>query len=271
MSDREINPPYDADEHSDKSVEDHTQTAVQRALNNAREHRDRNLTRDEKSSKSSKKPKSRPQYFYNPEVEADNRSVATTAVSMAGEYVGADGRAMQVVAIPAGAKLKTVGDGESDDDDDMEEFEDLTYDEIQINLRLLGDLVQDEKIHISSDRKTMVVDNRYDMMGVRRAWSGDSRGKSLRFVKHVFGQTEDLCNDIVDRVNRNDQPKENTEKLINLYGLITASAKGLDRLNMTYASDKLCAARIATIKKGYETYCDQTLKKTIDGFKQNYV
>jgi hypothetical protein len=259
-------------EYSDEDVEvvDPTKMAVQHALNRAREHRDTTLTDHKSGSRGSRGSRgtSRPQVYYNPDNDApDTRSTATTTVSMAGEYLDENGRPMRVVAIPKGAKIKTVGD---DDSDDGEEFDALTYDEIQINLRLMGDLVQDEKIHISSDRKTMVVDNRYDLMGARRAWSGDSRTKTLRFIKHVYAQTEALCNDIVDKVKSNSSPKENTEKLINLYGLIQASAKGLDRLNMTYATDKLCSAKIATIKKGYETYCDQTLKKTIDGFK-NYV
>lgn len=265
---------------------------VQLALNQAREHRNTELTnqnnvpeygkherngprgsyssRNSNNSRNLRDVKREQKVYYNPANDKENddaQSVATTTVSMAGEYRDNKGRPMQVVAIPAGAKIKTVGDSESSNG---EEYENLTYEEIQTNLRLLSDLIQHEKIHVSSDRKKMIVDNRYDVMGLRRKWSGDSRTKTLEFIKHIYAQTEELCNNIVTLVNNREKPKENTEKLINIYGLIQASNKGLDRLNMTYANDKFFTAMVATIKKGNETYCDRTLKGTIDGFKKNY-
>lgn len=233
---------------------------VQQALNNARINRDQNLRR----APEPRKNKVRTKFYHNPDNDAmDTRSVMTTA-TVSGQYTDQNGRPMQLLAIPAGTKLQ----GLTSADDENSDFTDLTYEEIQINLRLLGDIVQDEKLHISSDKKTMVVDNRVGQTA-RRWYSGDSRSKTLKFIKHVYDETEKLCSEIVNQVNNKDEPKENTEKLINLYGLIQQSAKGLDRLNMTYSDDKLCAAKIATIKVYFETYCDRTLKGAIDGFKQD--
>jgi hypothetical protein len=230
---------------------------IQRALNDARINRDQNL-----------KKKTRIKYYHNPANEVDNapdtRSVMTTA-TVSGQYRDANGRPMQLVALPAGANIQNLTTGNPDDNSD---FSELTYEEIQIDLRLLADIVQDEKLHVSSDGKTIVVDNRVGQTA-RRWYSGDSRSKTLKFIKHIYNETEKLCSEIVNQVNNNDDPKENTEKLMNLYGLIQASAKGLDRLNMTYSDDKLCAAKIATIKGYFETYCDRTLKGTIEGFKKN--
>jgi len=227
--------------------------AVQAALNGAREYRDKNLIKP--------KPATVIKKYYNP--DSDTKSVVS-AVAANGEYRDANGRPMQVVAIPAGTKIKNlVDDGSSDNS-----FPQLNYEEIQVNLRILSDLVSDEKICISENNKTIEIDKRY-MQSIRRWYSGDSRARTLEFIKHVYAETEALCNDIVQKVKANQEPKENTEKLINLYSLIGSSGKGLDRLNITYQDDKTNSAKISTIKKSYETYCDRTLKGTIDGFKKN--
>lgn len=266
MTDNQVDQKYNSDSE-DEIVEtvEPTQAAVQKALNKARVHRDTNLI-ESKNERRSKNSTPRPQVFYNPDNDMDNRSIATTPVSMAGEYRDERGRPMQVVAIPAGAKLKTLSD---DDSDEVDNFADMSYEEIQTNLRLLGDVVHTEKLHISSNGKEMNVDDRY-LQSMWRWWSSDSRGKTLRFIQHVYSQAEKYCNELVEKVNNRENPKENTEKLIRLWNLIKSSGKGLDRLNMTYGEDKKFAAKIGTIKENYETYVDHTLKKTIDGFKTKY-
>lgn len=262
---------YDADAIEDEpGVRQYVDT-VNNALNRAREHRDANLTSittSEIRNTSENRKTARPKVYYNPDNEApDVRSSATTIVSMAGEYRDASGRTMQVVAIPAGTKLKTIiADTDSDDPD---KFDDMSYEEIQTNLRLLSDVVQAEKLHISSNGKEMNVDDRVGKV-FWRWWSGDSRAKTIAFVQHLYSQAEKLCNSLVNKVDMKEEPKENTEKLIRLWNLIKSSGKGLDRLNMTYSDDKKFAAKIGTIKENYETYVDQTLKKTIDGFKSKY-
>ena len=261
---------------NDKEIYD-----VQRALNNARNYRDQNLTAKrveraeraerlpERSERNAKSKQKRPQVFYNPSQNDDdlqsNYSVAPSVAGAAGEYRDSQGKAMQLIAIPANTKFQAYN---SQEDDDTYNFKELSYEDIQINLRLLGDIVQDEKLHISANGKKMQVDER-TFQPLRRYMCDDSRDKTLEFIKHVYHETERLCEEIVDLVERNEKPKENTEKLINLYGLIGSSGRGLDRLNMTYSDDKLFAAKISTIKKDFETYCDRTLKGTIEGFKKN--
>jgi hypothetical protein len=263
---------YSSDE-GDNGFDVMTKNSVQQALNRAREHRDTNLIDQRTGTRGSHtqlQSSKRSQVFYDPRNDDDARSVATTTttVSMAGEYRDEHGRPMTVVAIPKGAKIKTVD--EMDDDDDGNDFPPLDYEKIQVNLGLLGDLDQDEKLHISLDGTRMYVDGRF-FNTARRWYSGDSRTKTLRFIKHLYCETEKLCESIVDHVKANDYPKENTEKLMNLYGLIQGSSRGLDRLNITYADDKWCLSEIRTIKKGYEAYCDRTLKETINGFRKNFV
>lgn len=248
------------------SEEDVTQTAVQKALNKARDHRDTHLIDPKSGSRGSRGSNQRPQVFYNPDHDVDARSVATTTVSMAGEYRDEKGRPMQVVAIPAGTKLKTLTD---DDSDEADNFMEMTYEEIQTNLRLLADIVHTEKLHISANGKEMSVDDRY-VQSFWRWWSADSRSKTLRFIQHIYGQAERYCTNLVEKINNRETPKENTEKLIRLWNLIKSSGKGLDRLNMTYGEDKKIAAKIGTIKENYETYVEHTLKQTIDSLKSKY-
>lgn len=249
---------------SDSDTEVETKNSVQAALNAAREHRDNTLIKKQRARENKK-------VFYDPKNNRNNnnnnldtRSIVS-AVTTTGEYRDANGQAMQVVAIPAGTKLKNLVDENSSED---YVFPKLNYEDIQVNLRILADLAPDEKICISGNNRTIEIDKRY-VQAVRRWYTGDSRNRTLEFIKHVYSETEALCEDIMKKVRAKQDSKENTEKLINLYSLIGSSGKGLERLNITYQDDKTNSARISTIKKNYETYCDRTLKGTIDGFKKN--
>lgn len=266
------------DNDSKDSVNE-TRESIQNALNSAREYRDQNIIENtfdddkncvhknnDKKHDSGSIMSTRPQVYYNSNSDVRSVSSRATTVNNNGEYRDEKGRLLHIVAVPHGTTFKSILTAENPK---IYNFPHLDYEHIQINLRFLSDISQDEKIHVSDSDKGMSVDNRY-LQCARRWWSADSRDKTLAFITHIYNETETLCKDLVDMVEAKEQPKENTEKLINLYGLISSSGRGLDRLNMTYSDDKVVTAKIATIKDTYKTYCDQTLKKTIDGYKQQY-
>lgn len=141
------------------------------------------------------------------------------------------------------------------------EFEELSYQDVQINLRLLSDLKEGEKVMIYNN--CMQIDQRYGQP-IRRFFSSDSRDRTLQFVHHVIESAKKLCNDAVVKVNKNDDKKVNLEKLIRLQSLLKSSSNGLGRMILTYKEDKRNLATIETYKALIDDFCDQDIKKVLD-------
>jgi hypothetical protein len=147
---------------------------------------------------------------------------------------------------------------------ETEKFSELTYTEVQINLRILGDLKESEKIMITDEKKYMQVDKRICQM-VRRYWTSDSRKRTLRFIAHVIESAKKYCNDAVEKINKKEQIQTNLQLLINIQQLLGNALTGLGRLATTYGDDKLNLATIETFKSTINVFCDHDLKRAISG------
>lgn len=191
-----------------------------------------------------------------------DRSRAPPPTSNVTTAVTTDGQQIHIVQVPTPVK-------EEDTDGDGYNFKPLNYDDVQINLRLIAKVGIEEKLHVSSDGKHIIVDSRY-MQGLMRLFSGDSRKKTLAFIQHVYDETKRLCNEAVDDISTGIEQKETTEKLIAIHTLIGMSEEGLNNLIVTYKDDKQFIATIQTIKDKFKVYCDKTLKSTIDGLESSY-
>lgn len=190
-----------------------------------------------------------------------DRSRAPPPTSNVTTAVTSDGREIHIVQVPT-----QVTEEESSD---KYEFKPLNHDDVQINLRLIAKVGIEEKLHVSSDGKHIIVDSRY-MQSLMRLISGDSRKKTLAFIQHVYDETKRLCNEAVDDINNGIEQKETTEKLIAIHSLIGMSEEGLNNLVVTYKDDKQFIATIQTIRDKCKVYCDKTLKSTIDGLESSY-
>jgi hypothetical protein len=147
------------------------------------------------------------------------------------------------------------------DDPVSEKFAPLTYMEVQINLRFLGDLKEGEKVMVS-DSKFMQVDQRYGQ-SVRRWWSSDSRVRTLNFIAHLIESAKKYCTEAVEKIKNSDEKQINLEKLINVQKLLGNALTGLGRMVTTYGDDKLNLATIETFKSTITVFCDQDLKRAI--------
>ena len=141
------------------------------------------------------------------------------------------------------------------------EFNDLSYEDVQINLRLLGDLKEGEKLMVT-DGRYIQVDRRY-VQGFRRYITSDSRSKSLNFINHVIYWSKKYCNDAVENINKNRNTQVNMANLINIQKLLGGAQTGLGRLLITYGDDKHNKATIETFISTISTFCDQDLKRAI--------
>jgi hypothetical protein len=141
-------------------------------------------------------------------------------------------------------------------------FKQLSYTDVQINLRLLSDLKEGEKVMIV-DHKYMQVDQRYGQ-SFRRYWTSDSRIRTLSFIGHIINWAKYYCNEAVEKINNNEQKQINMEKLINIQTLLRSALTGLSRISTTYSNDKHNLATIETYKSTIQTICDHDLKRAIN-------
>lgn len=164
-------------------------------------------------------------------------------------------------SIMASATIETNNNDKADKVNKYE-FINLSYEDIQVNLRLLSDLKEGEKLMIK-DNRYIVVDDRFGS-SLWRIFSDDSRIRSLDFISHVIEESGRYCSDAVKKIKMKTERKANMEKLIHIQSLLTSSQTGLSRLIETYSDDKLSRAKIETIIKTINTYKDQDLKNAIE-------
>lgn len=138
---------------------------------------------------------------------------------------------------------------------------DKTVQDIQINLRLLGDIKENEKLMVDDDRY-LRVDNRPFQL-FQRWWSEDSRSRTIEFIDRLIVATKEYCEHVVSKIETDYQNKENFEELLRFHGLLNSAIVGLSRLNVTYGSDKLSRAKIETILSKIRAFCDMDLKKAV--------
>lgn len=144
----------------------------------------------------------------------------------------------------------------------------LSYMDVQINLRLLADIKEGEKL-MMADNHCITVDQRY-VQAVRRYWTADSREKTLRFINHLIIAAKNYCDDSVANIKTatvKQIQQDNLERLINIQSLLRSATTGLGRMATTYADDKRNLATIETFKADIAVLCDQDLKRAISNNK----
>jgi hypothetical protein len=155
------------------------------------------------------------------------------------------------------------------EEDDNEDFKDLSYSDVQINLRVIQDLKEGERIMIVGG-KCVQVDQRYGQ-SIRRYFTSDSRVRALDFIEHIIEWSKKYCKEAVAKISVNDDRQGNLNKLINIQSLLTSSLTGMGRFASTYSDDKLTSARIETFRSTIQTFCDEDLKKaTMDKSSSRY-
>jgi hypothetical protein len=144
-----------------------------------------------------------------------------------------------------------------------EKFPELSYLEVQSNLRFLSDVKEGEKIIIDSDRKNMMIDQRILFQWARRSMFNDSRFRTLLFTQHLIDNAKRYCAEAVELIRKNIDHKDNMQKLIKLQGLLRTAGDGLGRLLITYADDKQSKAKIITYIDAIRVFCDQDMEKVV--------
>ncbi len=149
------------------------------------------------------------------------------------------------------------------EDNIVDDFPKLSYDDVQTNLRLLCDLKENEKLMISYDNKYLAIDGRY-LQCVRRYFTLDSRERTIKYIEYVIDETKTHCLAIIENATlKGTNSKEFYECLLHLHTLLNGTLTGLGRLSITYSGDKLSVARLETIQTNIRTFCEYYLKKPL--------
>jgi len=139
------------------------------------------------------------------------------------------------------------------DEVNTDDFVDLDFVDVQINLQFLSVLKENEKIMIL-DNKHMQVDKRQSIM---RYLYSDSRQKTMRFINHVVECAKKYCKDEKDKTFKNN------EKLSQIKKLLENSLDGLRNLLTTYKTDKNICSIIKIYETNIDTFCKTELAKTV--------
>ncbi len=139
----------------------------------------------------------------------------------------------------------------------------MSFDDIQVNLRLLCDIKENEKIMLNN--KFMMVDQRM-LQSVRRYFTSDSRTKTINFIEYTINEAICFCKQIIYPDEYSDKfnlTNDNLEKLMQLQLLLKGTLIGLNRLAITYGNDKLSRAKLETIQANIRTFDELHLKRCI--------
>jgi len=136
----------------------------------------------------------------------------------------------------------------------------LSYDDIRTNLRLLCDIKENEKIMLSD--KFMTIDQRY-IQSLRRYITADSRTKTIDFIDFVANSAIHFCSTIIGNGDKTEISGDDLDKLLQFQALMNGTLSGLNRLAITYGSDKLSRAKIETIQSNIRTFDELHLKRCI--------
>lgn len=144
-------------------------------------------------------------------------------------------------------------------------FKPLSYEDVRINLRIMADIKEDERIMII-DGKYMQIDQRY-VQWFRRYWTDDSKKRTIDFISHVITYAKKYCAEAVICINSNDNKQDNLTRLLDMQSLLNTALTGLNRFATTYKYDKLILATVENFSSTVKTFCDQDLKRATIDFK----
>lgn len=139
-------------------------------------------------------------------------------------------------------------DSDKKDDDDVKtirsESKMLSYDDTLVNLKLIGQLKEDQKLRIYNS--ALDIDTRYAQSAMR-AFCGDSRYSTIEFIAALVDSASKHSAELLDGLEDTPDDKDLTHKLSNITGDLNACLNGLEKLKITYRDDHVFRSKIEVI------------------------
>lgn len=143
------------------------------------------------------------------------------------------------------------------------EPKDFTYDDILINLKLIGQLKEDEKLRIYNN--SIDIDNRY-AQSIMRLLYGDSRDATVEFISGLVMASKMQSHKLLDQIDPSDSAADNKDlkhKLNNLTSDLTSCLNGLDKLKITYRNDHVFRSKIEVIADRIRVIIENNMNRKI--------
>ena len=152
---------------------------------------------------------------------------------------------------------------QGNDEDKKLEPKDFTYDDILINLKLIGQLKEDEKLRIYNN--SIDIDNRY-AQSIMRLLYGDSRDATVEFISGLVMASKMQSHKLLDQIDPSDSTTDNKDlkhKLNNLTSDLTSCLNGLDKLKITYRNDHVFRSKIEVIADRIRVIIENNMNRKI--------
>jgi hypothetical protein len=124
----------------------------------------------------------------------------------------------------------------------------FSYEEILINLKLIGEIKIDDKLRICNNN--LDIDNRY-MKSVVRKFYSDSRINTVELINDLIEDSIIFSNNLIDKIVAIDSGNVENIHYKHQLNILTVnlntSLNGLDKLKVTYKEDNIFIANIELI------------------------
>lgn len=139
------------------------------------------------------------------------------------------------------------------------ELKDMTIDKIIINLKIIALIKKYEKLSISEDDNSLIIDdktNLFYIQSIKRWINDDNRQKTMSYIDRIIHKTFETMDQVYEEYktqdslkNENDISEEIFEEdkvslLLRLSKEIINAAEGLKNLRQTYKCDSLVNSQI---------------------------
>ena len=144
---------------------------------------------------------------------------------------------------------------DNDIDNTNEEMipEDITIDQIIINLKIIALIKKHEKLSINEENNSLIVDSNstiFYVQAIKRWLNDDNRQKTMDYIDKIVDKTFEMMDQVYDEYKSGDNAKselfeEDKESLLmRLSKEIINASEGLKNLRMTYKHDSLVNSQI---------------------------
>lgn len=151
-------------------------------------------------------------------------------------------------------------DGKKDiKSDEKPKFPDLTVDEINTSLKVVGDLSPGSKLKII-DNRYLAEDNSY-IQSIARYSSGQSRENLINFLNHLFSEIEKKVRTILFNIRNGIDVDNNISILQGIVGKIFVFLHKYENMRSVYKSDSSAFARLGIIRDKFFTFMNTLFRE----------
>lgn len=139
------------------------------------------------------------------------------------------------------------------------EQREFTYDATLINLKLIGQLEEDQKLRIKGG-ESLDIDTRYAQIFWRSLF-GDSRDTTIDFISALVASARTHSHELLAKLELVPDDKDLLHKLNNITSDLNNCLHGLKKLKLTYKDDRVIKSKIKVIADKIRVISDDNISR----------